>query len=105
MFAKFFRRLAFHRMNWFARRGRALRLRRRLLGSFFRLEERVVPAAFTPGDLVVYRVGDGTTSLTSSSVPVFLDEYASNGTLVQSIAMPTTVSGAQKRLVASGTAV
>ena len=49
MFAKFFRKVAFVRMNWFARRGRALRLRRRLLGSFFRLEERVVPAAFTPG--------------------------------------------------------
>ncbi|WP_461782851.1 SdiA-regulated domain-containing protein [Prosthecobacter sp.] len=36
--------------------------------------------------------------------PVFVDEYSADGTLVQSIALPTTVSGANKRLVSSGTA-
>src|SRR5437763_1192882 len=68
------------------------------------LEDRSVPAAFTPGDLVIYRVGSGTGSLVNTGNPVFLDEYASNGTLVQSIALPTTASGSQKQLIASGTA-
>jgi DNA/RNA endonuclease G (NUC1) len=57
-------------------------------------------AAFTPGNIVVYRVGDGVAALGSGGTAVFLDEYTQAGTLVQSIAMPTTGS----RLVASGTA-
>ena len=61
-------------------------------------------AAFTPGNVVIYRVGSGTGSLINTGNPVFLDEYSSTGTLVQSIPLPTTVSGANKRLVASGTA-
>jgi hypothetical protein len=48
----------------------------------------VVP--FTPGDIVVYQVGDGSASLGSSAAPVFIDEYTSTGTLVEQIAMPTT---------------
>jgi hypothetical protein len=58
----------------------------------------------TPGDLVVYRVGDGSASLANTGNAVFVDEYATSGTLVQSIAMPTTASGPQNQLVASGTA-
>ncbi|HEY2385888.1 MAG TPA: esterase-like activity of phytase family protein [Candidatus Binatia bacterium] len=61
-------------------------------------------AAFQPGDLVVYRVGDGVAALSGNGNPVFLDEYTPGGTLVQSIALPTTVSGASHQLVASGTA-
>ena len=61
-------------------------------------------AAFTAGNIVVYRVGNGVASLNSNAAAVFLDEYSPAGTLVQSIAMPTTVSGADKRLTASGTA-
>lgn len=61
-------------------------------------------AAFTPGNFVIYRVGDGTGTLSSAGTVVFLDEYTPTGTLVQSIAMPTTVSGSNRRLVASGTA-
>src|SRR5262245_50619424 len=53
---------------------------------------------FTPGDLVIYRVGDGTGNEVNTGNPVFLDEYKPDGTLVQSIAMPTTASGAQKQL-------
>ena len=60
-------------------------------------------APFTACDLVIYRVGDGVASLTNFGSPVFLDEYTTGGTLVQSIAMPTTASGAQKQLIASGT--
>src|SRR6478736_4631317 len=54
--------------------------------------------------LVVYRVGDGSGSLVNSGNPVFIDEYASNGALVRSIPMPLAVIGANRRLVASGTA-
>jgi uncharacterized protein len=61
-------------------------------------------ANFTDGDLVVYRVGDGTGSLGNTGNSVFLDEYTPTGTLKQSIALPTTVSGANKQLIASGTA-
>ncbi len=46
---------------------------------------------FVPGNLVVTRVGDGTPQSGSGpSVPIFLDEYTTGGTLVQSIAVPTT---------------
>ena len=64
----------------------------------------LAPPAFTSGDLVVYRVGDGSAALGSAATTVFLDEYATNGTLVQSIALPTAVSVPNKRLTASGTA-
>lgn len=61
-------------------------------------------APFMAGDLVIYRVGTVTGSLTSAATQVFLDEYTSSGSLVQSIAMPTAVSGANLQLTASGTA-
>ncbi len=60
-------------------------------------------AQFTPGNIVVVRIGDGT-GLSSSACPVFLDEYTTSGTLVQSFALPTALSGSNKRLVNSGTA-
>src|SRR5205085_206509 len=61
-------------------------------------------APLTSGDLVIYRVGDGSAALANTATAVFLDEYTSAGVLVQSIALPTAVSGANKRLTASGTA-
>jgi Bacterial Ig-like domain (group 3)/Protein of unknown function (DUF3616) len=60
--------------------------------------------ALTPGNLVVYRVGDGSTALSGTAAPVFLDEYTPSGTLVQSIAMPTASGGGNNALVASGSA-
>jgi hypothetical protein len=62
--------------------------------------------AFTPGNIVVYRVGTGGagTSLLSSGNPIFLDEYTPTGSLVQSVALPTSASGTNHRLIASGTA-
>ncbi|MFC4243049.1 DUF3616 domain-containing protein [Gryllotalpicola reticulitermitis] len=60
--------------------------------------------AFTPGDVVVYRVGDGSTSLSGTTSPVYLDEYSPTGTLVQSIPMPTTDAGTEHALTASGSA-
>ncbi|GAA4667054.1 hypothetical protein GCM10025780_06380 [Frondihabitans cladoniiphilus] len=59
--------------------------------------------AFTPGDLVVYRVGDGSSALSSAATAVFLDEYTPAGRLVQSVPLPTTASGANNPLTASGT--
>ncbi|HET6248148.1 MAG TPA: Calx-beta domain-containing protein, partial [Tepidisphaeraceae bacterium] len=69
------------------------------------MEDRVLFAAFTPGDLVVYRVGTGTGALSSSSTAVFLDEYSPGGTLVQSIAMPTAAGAGStpNPLTATGT--
>ncbi|MFI5365207.1 MAG: hypothetical protein ACHQ4J_06250 [Candidatus Binatia bacterium] len=60
---------------------------------------------FTPGNLVIYRVGDGLEPLANSGGAVFLDEYTPSGLLVQSIGLPTAASGANNPLVASGTAV
>ncbi len=61
-------------------------------------------APITQGNLVIYRVGTGAASLTSAAQAVFVDEYTPTGTLVQSIALPTTVSGSNRRITASGTA-
>lgn len=54
---------------------------------------------FTPGNLVVCRIGDGSTALSSNAHPVFLDEYTPTGALVQSIALPVVPSGANNPLV------
>jgi uncharacterized repeat protein (TIGR01451 family) len=61
-------------------------------------------AAFTPGNLVLYRVNDGAAALSANGTAVFLDEYTTAGALVQSIPVPTTTVAAQRRLVCSGTA-
>ena len=58
--------------------------------------------AFTPGSLSVLRVGDGATALGATALPVFIDEYATNGTLIRSIALPTTLAGKNKRLTLDG---
>jgi N-acetylneuraminic acid mutarotase len=69
------------------------------------LQVEVLDAApFTPGNVVVYRVGTGTTALTNASTEVFLDEYSRDGSLVQSIALPTSDNGANQSITASGTA-
>ncbi len=61
-------------------------------------------AGFTAGNLVVERVGDGTTTLSGAAAPVFLDEVTTAGSPVQSIALPTTDSSPNHALTASGTA-
>jgi hypothetical protein len=61
-------------------------------------------AAFTPGDIVVDRVGTGSGSLSSNATAVFIDEYSPTGTLVQSIALPTAASGSQHAYTQSGSA-
>ena len=61
-------------------------------------------SAFTAGDLVVYRVGDGSSSLGSGAAPVFLDEYSPSGTLVESVPLPTSASGSNHEFTDSGSA-
>jgi len=65
-----------------------------------------VASPFTPGNLVIYRVGDGVAPLSNTGSPVFLDEYRPDvGTLVQTIPLPTAASGADHRLVAVGNSI
>lgn len=61
-------------------------------------------APFTPGNLVVARVGDGSAALSSAATAIFLLEYTPAGTLVQTIAVPTAASGSNYALTASGSA-
>jgi hypothetical protein len=51
-------------------------------------------AAITPGNLVIYRVDGGGSALGANATAVFLDEYTTTGTLVQSIPLATTGTGA-----------
>jgi hypothetical protein len=45
-------------------------------------------AAFTPGDLVVERLGDGTETLSVLGNTIFFLEYSTTGTLVQTVTIP-----------------
>ena len=59
-------------------------------------------AAFTAGNVVIYRAGDGVAALSSASAAVFLDEYTPAGVLVQSIALPTAAADTNKACTAAG---
>ena len=59
-------------------------------------------APITPGNLVIYRAGSGTNTLANTGNDVFLDEYTTAGSLVQSIAMPATGTGT--KLITAGNA-
>ena len=59
-------------------------------------------AHFTGGNLVVYRVGDGSAALTNAAAPVYLDEFTSAGAAVQSLALPTTSTAGAAALTAAG---
>jgi len=61
-------------------------------------------AQITPGNLVVVRVGDGAAALTSAATRVFLDEFTTGGTFVQTIALRTAASGANQPFANSGSA-
>ncbi len=59
-------------------------------------------ARFTGGDLVVYRVGSGSAALDNSATAVFLDEYTSGGSKLQSVALPTAAAEGNHALTATG---
>ena len=65
------------------------------------IPNKVFAADFTTGNLVVLRIGDGSASLSSAATASFLDEYTPTGTLVQSIANPTS---GDNMIASSGTA-
>lgn len=48
----------------------------------------------TPGNLVIYRVGDGAAALGTTATAAFLDEYTVAGGFVQSIPLPSTGASA-----------
>jgi hypothetical protein len=56
---------------------------------------------FLPGNLALLRVGDGTKSLSSHGDPVFLDQFSTNGSFLNSIAVPANTTNA---LILSGSA-
>jgi len=58
-------------------------------------------AQFTAGNLVVLRDGDGSAPLSNAGTALFLDQFTTSGTFVNSLAIPSTGSFA---LVNSGTA-
>ncbi|RZK61047.1 MAG: hypothetical protein EOO59_06020, partial [Hymenobacter sp.] len=61
-------------------------------------------ATFTPGNVAVVRVGDGSAALTTAATAEFVDEYTLSGTKVQSIALPTADNGTVRAFTNSGTA-
>ncbi|OJV89505.1 MAG: hypothetical protein BGO39_36680 [Chloroflexi bacterium 54-19] len=81
-----------------------------LLVSTFATLSVVEPVAVThaaglnSANLVVLRVGDGGASLSSAATAVFLDEITTNGSKVQSLGLPTAVSGNNRILTESGSA-
>src|SRR5512141_382963 len=54
-------------------------------------------------DVVVCRVGSGSAALSSAAASVYLERRSSDGTLAQTIALPTAVSGSNRRLTLGGT--
>ncbi|MFN4881932.1 MAG: beta strand repeat-containing protein, partial [Bacteroidota bacterium] len=63
------------------------------------------PSPFTPGNIVISRIGSGLTALSSSATVYLVDEYTPTGTLVQSLLLPTSsTGGVNKRVTNSGSA-
>ncbi|MEJ8841129.1 T9SS type A sorting domain-containing protein [Lacibacter sp. H375] len=61
-------------------------------------------AQFTTGNLVVVRLGNGSVYNGNAAARCFLDEYTTTGTLVQTVAMPVTTSGANRKFMLSNNA-
>lgn len=59
------------------------------------------PAAAT--DVVVVRVGDGVATPSTASSPVFLERHAADGTPRGTVALPTSVNGANQPFTLGGT--
>ncbi|MEJ7627767.1 MAG: T9SS type A sorting domain-containing protein [Ferruginibacter sp.] len=74
-----------------------------LIVSFTIITTFAVP--FTPGNLVVVRIGTGVGGLGTEATAVFLDEYTPLGVLVQSIPMPIADAGSNQILTLGGTPV
>lgn len=63
----------------------------------------IAQQAFTPGNLVVERLGDSVIGGGSSfATPIYLDEYTTAGSYVQSVLMDTVVVGLNRKITESG---
>jgi phosphocarrier protein HPr len=76
-------------------RGHGSSVRRRQ--GFEALEDRRLLAAFSDGNLAVYRVGTGAAALTAGATAVFVDEYPPSGTLMQSVALSNSLGPGRDR--------
>lgn len=73
--------------------------------SFFTAEsyaQKSQPIDFKSNNLLVVRVGDGNSGLSDKAASVFLDEYTTTGSLVQSVPFPVSGKGAYAAFVLSG---
>jgi len=76
-----------------------------VVGALMCVSQAGASTPLTPGDVVVERNGNGgVEALTSSAMPVHLDEFGPLGGLAATLALPTEVSGSNKPLLDSGTA-
>ena len=76
---------------------------KKILLPFFLLSVLFTKAQFTPGNLVVVRVGDGVTTLAANTTSaVFLDEFTTTGTFVRSFALPTSAIDRNTALTTPG---
>ncbi len=86
--------------------GRSLKKRDgRLRVAVESMESRVLFAAFTPGDIAVERLGDGSAALSSKATAVFVDEFTPAGATQSpaiSVALPTATSGSVNALTDNG---
>jgi len=78
---------------------------KKILASFLALGAVLAAQAqFTPGDLVVLQVGDGSAALTSAGTAIFLDEYLTSGFQSAPTYNVTISASGANSLVNSGTA-
>ena len=66
-----------------------------------------IATAFTAGDLILERMGDGSAALGSTGTPVFIHEYTASGDLLQTKALPQAFprpAGSPFNLMDSGSA-
>jgi hypothetical protein len=76
-----------------------------ILIYFFPTTRAFAQVPFTAGNIVVFRVGDGSALPGSNTTACFIDEYTTTGTLVQSVPLPTSQSGSNNILTVQGNAV
>ena len=76
-------------------------MKKTLICSLFALTIAGAHAQFSSGNLAVLRVGDGSTALVNTGHGIFIDQFTTSGSLVDSISIPSTGGGA---LILSGTA-
>jgi hypothetical protein len=75
-----------------------------LVSSMLFFTNTILAQNFSSGSLTLLRVGNGTSAINNTSAPVFLDEYSTNGNLIQTIAIPNSISSPHK-LVLTGNSI